>query len=150
MEAVGQRRVDTVQDVWVVIPYAQWFARPELAVEGTRQAVRVLGYDFGIVPQLIGEYQLGALITAKKRPQTVIVPALQLFDEQAWGYLRQFVAEGGTLLVSGLLGRDSHNLSFDIGIEGLLDTGDTFRPVARYEDLEDGPVVAFGMRRWGM
>ncbi len=65
MQAVAQRRVDTVQDVWVVIPYSQWFARPELAVEGTRQAVRVLGYDFGIVPQLIGEYQLGELSNGK-------------------------------------------------------------------------------------
>ena len=149
MQEVAQQRVDTMQDVWVVIPYSQWFARPELAVEGTRQAVRVLGYDFGIVPQLIGEYQLGELVTTKERPQTVIVPALQLFDVQAWQHLRQYVAEGGTLLVSGILGRDSHNLPFEVGIEGLLEARDTPTPVTRYETLEDGPVVAFGHEKMG-
>ena len=149
MQAVAQRRVDTVQDVWVVIPYSQWFARPELSIESTRQAVRVLGYDFSIIPQLISEYQLGELMTTKERPHTVIVPALQLFDVQAWQHLCQFVAEGGTLLVSGILGRDSHNLPFDVGIEGLVETDDTLIPVSRYEVLEDGPVVAFGREKMG-
>lgn len=149
MQAVAQRRVDTEQDVWVVIPYSQWFARPELAVEGTRQAVRVLGYDFGIVPQLISEYQLGELMKLKERPQTVIVPSLQLFDVQAWQHLRQYVAEGGTLLVSGILGRDSHNLPFDVGIEGLVEMQERSTSISRYETVEDGPVVTFGHEKIG-
>src|SRR2546422_790609 len=78
-------------NVWVVIPYSQWFVRPELSIEATQQAVRMLGYDLGIVPQLIGEQQLHTLTTVEQLPRTVIVPALQLLDEAAWRILQRFV-----------------------------------------------------------
>ena len=153
MEALSGRRKETMPGVWVVIPYSQWFANPELAIEGTRQAVRVLGYDLGIVPQLVGEHQLEELVATKERPETVIVPGLQLFDAQAWQYLRQFVAEGGTLLVSGVLGRDSHNLPFDVGMQGIMETvEDRLLPVSRYEEItgeSDIPMLRFGREKIG-
>ncbi len=152
MEALSARSVETTPKVWVVIPYSQWFVHPKLAIEGTRQAVRVLGYDLGIVPQLVNEYQLGELVTAQERPETVIVPGVQLFDAQAWHYLQQFVAEGGTVLMSGVLGRDSHNLPFDVGIDGLLSEQDWPVAVSRYEVVEDEgeiPMLTFGREKMG-
>ncbi|HEY7419650.1 MAG TPA: beta-galactosidase, partial [Ktedonobacteraceae bacterium] len=123
-------------DVWVVIPYSQWFVRPDLARYGTRRAIRLLGNHLGIIPQMVSEYHLEALITTSPPPRTVIVPALQLFDPQAWSALLHYVYDGGTLMVSGVLSRDSHNLSFDLNVDGMPET---FSPVAvsHYEELID-------------
>jgi hypothetical protein len=124
-------------DVWVVIPYSQWFVRPELARYGTQQAIRILGYDLGIVPQMIGENHLDLLTTADHRPRVVIVPALQLFDARAWHILLQYVCAGGTLLVSGSIGRDLHNLPFAPGVDEMpVELSPV--SVSRYEELEDG------------
>lgn len=123
-------------DVWVVIPYAQWFANPTPARDGTQQAVRVLGYDLGIIPQMVGEYQLAQLATASHQPRAIIVPAAQLLDRQAWRFLAQYVHDGGTLLVNGVPGRDAHNLPFASGIDDL--TKDIApQPVSRSEHLQD-------------
>jgi hypothetical protein len=122
-------------DVWVVIPYTQWFTRPELAIAATRQAVRVLAYEGGIIPQLLSEHRLQSLATATP-PRAVIVPALQLLDRAAWHYLLNYVQGGGMLLVSGIIGRDAHNLPFHPGVEGIATEG-SFEPVARYEEWLD-------------
>lgn len=124
----------SLPDVWVVIPYTQWFARPALARTGTQQAVRVLGYDLGIIPQMVSECQLDALLTA--RPRIVIVPAAQLLDRQAWHFLLQYVYDGGTLLVNGVIGRDTYNLPFAPGVAGIVEELLPV-PVSRYEDLID-------------
>jgi hypothetical protein len=123
-------------DVWVVIPYAQWFARPAPARYGTQQAVRVLGYDLGIIPQMVSEYQLDAGTIARHRPRTIIVPAAQLLDRHAWSVLLQYVHEGGTLLVSGVIARDAYNLPFAPGVDGIAEDLVPV-PVSRYEDLKD-------------
>src|SRR5438128_6481778 len=90
MQALSTQIIETkdVPAVWVVIPYSQWFVRPELSIEATRQAVRVLGYDLGVVPQLVGEQQLHILATVEQLPSTIIVPAVQMFDESAWRILQ--------------------------------------------------------------
>ncbi|MBV9227683.1 MAG: beta-galactosidase, partial [Chloroflexi bacterium] len=121
-------------DVWVVIPYSQWFARPELARQGTQQAVRVLGYDLGVVPQMVSEYHLQTLTTARHRPRTIIVPAMQLFDPQAWLALLHYVHNGGTLLANGVISCDLHNLPFDPTIDGTFEEFSPV-PVSRYEEL---------------
>jgi hypothetical protein len=128
-------------DVWVVIPYSQWFVRPDLARYGTQQAVRVLGHDLGIIPQMIGEHQLGTLPTSRHQPRAIIVPALQLLDRQAWHNLLRYVHAGGTLLVNGVIGLDTHNLPFAPGLDGL-DPLLSPAPVSRYETLEgvDGHI----------
>ena len=123
--------------VWVVVPYGQWFVRPELGVEATQSAVRTLGYDFGIVPQMVSEYGLSALLDAPVRPTLVIVPGVQMLDRQAWHHLRQYVREGGTLLVSGILTRDSHNFPIPAGWHFPLGRADETHPVSRYEEVAE-------------
>ncbi|HVU67076.1 MAG TPA: beta-galactosidase [Ktedonobacteraceae bacterium] len=121
-------------DVWLVVPYAQWFTRPEAARHGTQRATRVLGYNLGVIPQLIGEYQLASLTAADKQPRAVIVPALQLLTRQAWGHLLRYIHAGGTLLVNGVLARDQHNLPFDLEIDDL-DHDLPSTPISLYENL---------------
>lgn len=123
-------------DIWLVIPYSQWFARPDTARLGTQHAVRVLGYELGIIPQMVSEYQLHALATASPRPRAIIVPAVQLFDREAWRALLGYVHDGGTVLVNGVISRDSHNLPFDPGLDDELEKLAPV-PVSRYEELED-------------
>lgn len=121
-------------DVWVVIPYSQWFARPAPARLGTQQAVRVLGYELGILPQMIGEHQLEALMTTP--PRVVIVPAAQFLSQSAWQTLLHYVYAGGTLLVNGVLARDAYNFPC---APGLTTSTAHLRslPISRYEELQD-------------
>jgi hypothetical protein len=125
----------TPPPVWVVIPYSQWFVRPDLGIQATQQAVRALAYELGIIPQMIGEPQLATVVPGRYRPSALIAPALQLFDPAAWFALLDYVQRGGTLLVSGVLGRDTHLLPFDarIGEEALPAP----EPVFQYEELQD-------------
>ena len=125
--------------VWLVIPYSQWFVRPELAIEATQRAIRVLGYDLGIIPQMVGEHHLNTLAAFEKPPQTIIVPALQLFDEQAWRQLQHFVYEGGTLLVSGVISRSPHNLAFDPRVPGVDPDQLIPSALSRHEEIELTP-----------
>ena len=143
MQLLAEQLVEpeAVPAVWLVIPYSQWFVRPELAVEATQRAVRVLGYDLGIVPQLVSEHHLDTLAAFEKPPQTVIVPALQWFDEQAWRRLQRFVYEGGTLLVSGVISRSPHNLAFDPGISDIDLDELTPDALSRHEEIELAPGV---------
>ncbi|HEX7734280.1 MAG TPA: alpha-amylase family protein [Ktedonobacteraceae bacterium] len=135
--ALDGRLLETpAPDVWLVIPYSQWFTRPEAARHGTQRAVRVLGYDLGVLPQIIGEHQLDQLASASQTPRLVIVPALQLFNPHAWSNLLRYVHAGGTLLVNGVITRDQHNLPFDPEVADLA--GDLQPlPVALYEELAD-------------
>lgn len=128
---------ETVPPVWVVVPYSQWFLRPQLGVEATRRALRILGYDCGVIPQVVGERQLAALAHAHYRPRYLILPGVQYFDGSAWQALDRFVQRGATLLVSGVPTRDSHNLPLHPAfIDGNNDSDDP-TPVCRYEYLED-------------
>lgn len=131
--------LETVPTVWLVIPYSQWFVRPELVVESTQRAVRVLGYDLGIIPQLVGEHDLDTLTAFEKSPQIIIVPALQWFSEQAWRQLQHFVYKGGTLLVNGVISRSQHDLTFDPCIPDV--DLEELTPVAlsRHEEIELAP-----------
>jgi hypothetical protein len=122
-------------EVWLVLPYSQWFLRPDLARFSTQQAVRVLGHDLGILPQLIGEHQLESLLNARQQPRVVIVPALHYIDPQAWRQLLTYVQRGGQLLVSGCITRDAHNLPFDPALP--IPTDGLPEPVSRYETLTD-------------
>jgi hypothetical protein len=125
--------------IWVVIPYSQWFVRPELAREATQQAVRILGYNLGIIPQLVGEYQLNTLAAIEQLPRTIIVPAMQLFDESAWRILQHFVHGGGTLLISGVISRSPHNLPFDPMLADRQQEELQPLTVSRYEELKIAP-----------
>src|SRR6266700_4090058 len=86
---------------------------------------------------MVGENQLEALTVVRPRPRAVIVPALQLFDPRAWHILLHYVRDGGTLLVSGGIGHDMHNLPFALGLDEMP-TELSPVPVSRYEELQDG------------
>ncbi|EFH82295.1 beta-galactosidase [Ktedonobacter racemifer] len=123
-------------EVWVVIPYSQWFVRPELAIEAIRQSIRVLGYDFGIVPQVVGEHQLVELAQARHQPRFIFAPGIQTFDTDAWQALQSFVERGSTLFVSGVVTRDTHNRQH---VPAMFAEGaqvDEPGPVSHYEYLE--------------
>ncbi|WP_297165748.1 beta-galactosidase [Thermogemmatispora sp.] len=125
--------------VWLVIPYSQWFIRPDLGALPTRQAVRALAYELGVIPQLIGEHRLPELLSRPYQPQVLIVPSLQFCEPAAWFAVLDYVYRGGTALVSGVIGRDLHNLPFD----ARLNAGQALpepEPVAPCEELwlDDG------------
>jgi hypothetical protein len=139
MQAMQARIVEaeTTPSIWAVIPYSQWFLRPELSIEATKQALRILGYDCGVIPQVVGEQQLVTLAQAHYRPRTIILPGVQYFANAAWQALDQFVQRGATLLVSGILTRDTHNLAQRPSILASNEAGADPTPVCRYEYLED-------------
>lgn len=140
-QAIGTRLIEpsSLPPVWVVIPYAQWFLRPALAIEPTRQAVRILSYEFGVIPQLIGDQQIAATVQAGHRPQCVFLPGIQYCNPATLKTLVK-LAEGGTVVfISGVITRDQHNLVWQPPIPGF-DADDSIPiPVARYEDLEGLP-----------
>ncbi|HET8844675.1 MAG TPA: beta-galactosidase [Ktedonobacteraceae bacterium] len=141
VQAMNGRLIEepSVPAVWLVVPYSQWFVRPSLARAATQRAVRILGYDLNVLPQLIGEHELDILNDEPySQPHLIIVPALQLLDQQAWQTLLSYVHNGGTLLVSGVITRDQHNLPFDPGVPGVNAVSGKAVPipVSRYEELE--------------
>lgn len=119
-------------DVWLVIPYSQWFIRPDLGIEATRHAVQVLGYDLGIIPQLVSEQQLHDLLQTQKPPRAIILPGVQTLQCDAWEALREFARCGTTVLVSGIIARDPHNLP----INPELTTDETDKNVASISHYE--------------
>lgn len=141
IQALNERIIEppSSPEVWLVVPYSQWFTRPNLTRSATQHAVRVLGYDLGVLPQLINEHELSVLTEGHHQPKLILVPALQLLDQKAWQLLLAYVEGGGTLLVNGVIARDASQLPFDPGIFGLKDIPAeiTPEPVSRYEELED-------------
>jgi hypothetical protein len=136
VQTVNSQLEETAElpEVWLVVPYSQWFLRPDLGSEATQRAVRILGYECGVVPQLVGEHQLVNLVAGGQTPKVVILSAVQVFDPMAWAALLQLVERGAHLLVSGVISRDQHNLPFNPGLEGVPEEN---RPVSRYEFLQN-------------
>jgi hypothetical protein len=128
--------------VWVVVPYSQWFARPDLGIEASRRAVRTLGYECNIVPQLVGEQQIVDLLAKVERPDLIVLPGIQLLQADVWNALKQAAEAGTTLLLSGILGRDQHSLLYETGV---ADVNTNPRPVRRFEALmsDEGATLQF-------
>ena len=141
----GQLKKSALPDTWVIAPYSQWSVRPALAVESTRKAIRVLGYDFGIIPQVINKYRLSELVRGGYDPRTIILPGVQTLTRAAWQALLAFVEQGTTLLVNGVISRDQHNLFFPVQLPGITEQDEKGVPVSRYERLVDqtGMVDAY-------
>jgi hypothetical protein len=150
MQALQQQIVEpeSVPDLWLVVPYSQWFLRSDLALEVTRRAIRTLSYDLGIIPQVVGEHQLQAALQTKHRPRFLLVPGVQTFSEQAWQVLNDYVDGGATLFVSGTITRDIHNLSIRPDLFAGVESDLVEKPVSRYEELQlpsgDKLQVTFG------
>ncbi|GCE23863.1 alpha-amylase family protein [Dictyobacter kobayashii] len=147
IQQIGTSMIEAEQPptTWVVIPYSQWFLRPDLALEASQQTIRILGYDLGIIPQMVGEQQLEELL-GQHRPQTIILPGVQHLSESAWQALLAFVERGTTLLVSGVLGRDQHNLNTSTRIAEFDSKLQAIEPISRYEQLQglNGRSYQFG------
>ncbi len=137
MQALKEQLVEpeSIPDLWLVVPYSQWFLRSDLALETTRRAIRTLGYDLGIIPQVVGEHQLQAAQQTQHRPRLLIVPGVQTFSEQAWQILNGFVENGSTLFVSGTITRDTHNLALRPDLFADLESNLVEQPVSRHEAL---------------
>jgi hypothetical protein len=126
---------ENIPDLWLVVPYSQWFLRSDLALEVTRRAIRTLCSDLGIIPQVVGEHQLQAALQTKHRPRFLLVPGVQTFSEQAWQVLSDYVQDGATLFVSGTISRDIHNLALHPDLFADVESDMVEKPVSRYEEL---------------
>lgn len=126
----------SVPDIWLVVPYSQWFLRSDLMLEITRHAIRTLAYDLGIIPQVVGEHQLQEALKTNHQPRCLIVPGVQTFSEDAWQALAAYVERGATLFVSGTITRDAHNLPLSLELFEPIEHALVEKPVARYEDLQ--------------
>jgi hypothetical protein len=120
-------------EIWLVIPYAQWAIRPELGQEATRQAVRILGYDFGVIPQLVAEQKLAELVKNGQKPRAVIVPGMQFLDGESWESLQTLAENGATVLINGVIRKQPDLFASLEGNREVLTTS----PVSRYETLRD-------------
>lgn len=138
MQALKRQLVEpeSIPDLWLVVPYSQWFLRSDLALEVTRRAIRTLSYDLGIIPQVVGEHQLQATLQTQHRPRFLIVPGVQTFSEQAWQVLNDYVEGGATLFVSGTITRDTHNLAIRPDLFADIESNLVEKPVSRYEELQ--------------
>lgn len=121
-------------EVWLITPYSQYALRPELGSEATQRAVRTLGYDLGIIPQVVGEFQLAQTVQAGQIPTLVIVPGLQFLSREAWEALQSLARQGATVVINGVI-RPEVLYQFP-GFEPAQ-ADFTLRPVSRYEQLTD-------------
>jgi hypothetical protein len=79
-----------------------------LALEAQQKSVRAMNYMCGVPADVITENQVASVLANGRAPKLVILPAAQAFSEEAWQALVKYVANGGTLLVTGSMERDAH------------------------------------------
>lgn len=75
-----------------------------LAMDTQKKALRALAYDDHTPARMLPENRLAQL----GQPKLVILPAPQALTDAAWKKLLDYVAQGGTLLVSGPVQRNEH------------------------------------------
>ncbi len=83
---------------------AQFSVLGTMQVEAQRKAVKALAYGNKVTPYVIAENQIGKLGT----PKLVVLPSPQALGEESWQALLKYVENGGTLLVTGPVARDTH------------------------------------------
>ncbi|RKP06126.1 hypothetical protein THASP1DRAFT_32048 [Thamnocephalis sphaerospora] len=97
--------------IWLMVPDSQWFARPALTRGAVRTAVRVLGYRFGLLPQLITEEELPELAAMRARPpRHLFAPSVQLLSHAAFEALLMLAQRGTHICLTGVLQRDEDGL----------------------------------------
>jgi len=82
----------------------QYSALGWLALEAQTRAVRVLNYQCRVPGYVVVENQLARL----GNPRLVILPSPHALSEEAWQQLLKYVTEGGNLLITGSVERDTH------------------------------------------
>jgi hypothetical protein len=94
-------------DVAIVTSQAlQYSPLQNLALEAQQKAVRALHYLCNVSGYVITENQAAQL--AKLKPKLAILPSPQALSDEAWKSLMDYVAGGGTLLMTGSVERDAH------------------------------------------
>ncbi len=77
-----------------------------LATEAQQKSVRALHYLCNVPGYVIPENRAARL--AELKPKLAILPSAQALSDEAWKQLMDYVAGGGTLLVTGSIERDAH------------------------------------------
>ena len=112
---------ETPQVAIVTSQAAQFSVLQDLQVEAQRKAIRALAYGSRIAPYVIAENQIDKLGS----PKLAILPSPQALTEAAWQALLKYVRGGGTLLITGPIGRDEHwqNIARrnDLKLEGSIE-----------------------------
>ncbi|HEV3218771.1 MAG TPA: cellulase family glycosylhydrolase [Candidatus Acidoferrales bacterium] len=94
-------------DIAIVTSQALQFSPLQnLATEAQQKSVRALHYMCGVPGYVVTENQAARLNELK--PKLAILPAPQALGDEAWKSLMDYVAGGGTLLVTGSVERDAH------------------------------------------
>jgi len=93
------------EQVLMVIPLANQFSVRSHAIAATRRAVRAMHYHCRVPMAAVSEFSLA---TWPERPRLVILPSPRILTRDAWATLRQWVAQGTTLLVTGPCDDDDH------------------------------------------
>lgn len=82
----------------------QYSALGYMQLDAQHNAIRALAYDTHLTAYVIAENQIDKLGS----PKLVILPSPQALKESTWQALLKYVAAGGSLLVTGPVGRDEH------------------------------------------
>jgi len=93
------------EQVLMVIPHANQFSVRSHAIAATRRAIRATHYHCRLPMAAVGELKLAAW---PDRPRLVVLPSPRILTRGAWATLRQWVAQGTTLLVTGPFDDDEH------------------------------------------
>lgn len=80
-----------------------------LALDTQKKALRTLAYYDHVPVRMLTENRLGELGS----PKLVVLPSPQGLTDAAWTQLMDYVARGGTLLITGPVNRDEHWLPVD-------------------------------------
>lgn len=83
---------------------AQFSVIQDLQIEAQRNAVRALAYANHQPAYVLAENQIAHLGS----PRLAILPSAQTLTDATWQALLKFVSGGGTLLITGPVGRDEH------------------------------------------
>jgi hypothetical protein len=106
-EAGPHMSVAALPDVAIVTSQAlQYSPLQNLAAEAQQKSVRALHYLCNVPGYVITENQAARL--AQLKPKLAILPASQALGDEAWKSLLDYVAGGGTLLITGSVERDAH------------------------------------------
>jgi len=87
----------------------------DLEIEAQQKSVRAMNYLCGTPAYAISENQIArstighfANLPLAELPKLVILPSAHALSDEAWSALLRYVADGGTMLVTGSFERDAH------------------------------------------
>ncbi len=88
---------------------AQYSALGYMQLDAQHNAIRALAYDAHLTAYVVAENQIDKL----GAPKLAILPSPQALKESTWQAILKYVNAGGSLLVTGSIGRDEHWQSVD-------------------------------------